>query len=183
MNEIASRYGTALYSIAVEKKQIEPMQLEAKELKKILLENPDFITLLNNSFLSHQERGEIVNKTLKAFSEEFVSLTKVLIDNNRVRYIIDVLDAFNSLCNNARNVEEGLVYSTIPLDEQTKKLLEKKISQLEHVEVELFNRIDSTLIGGIKVVINGHIYDGSIKNKLEQMKIDLLKKEGITYED
>ena len=183
MNEIASRYGTALYSIAVEKKQIEPMQLEAKELKKILLENPDFITLLNNSFFFYQERGEIVNKTLKAFSEEFVSLTKVLIDNNRVRYIIDVLDAFNSLCNNARNVEEGLVYSTIPLDEQTKKLLEKKISQLEHVEVELFNRIDSTLIGGIKVVINGHIYDGSIKNKLEQMKIDLLKKEGITYED
>ena len=183
MNEIASRYGTALYSIAVEKNQIESLQLEAKELKKILLENPDFITLLNNSFLSIEERVNIVDKTLKAFSEELVSLVKVLIDNNRIRYIYDVLDAFNSLCNNARNVEEGLVYSTIPLDERTKKELEKKISQLEHVEVELFNRIDSTLIGGIKVVINGHIYDGSIKNKLEQMKIDLLKKEGITYED
>lgn len=183
MNELASRYGLALYSIASDKNQIEQMQLEGKQLKKILLENADFITLLNNSFFSREERKEIVDKTLKSLSEEFVSLIKVLIDNNRVRYILDVLDAFNSLCNNARNVEEGLVYSTVPLNEIDKKNLEKKISKLEKVEVELINKIDSTLIGGIKVVINGHIYDGSIKNKLEQMKIDLLKKEGVTYED
>ena len=183
MNEIASRYGLALYSIAEERKEILSLQLEAKELKKVLLENPDFIVLLGNSFLSHEERGKIVDKTLSAFDKDIVSLIKVLVDNNRAKYIIDVLDVFNSLCNQARNVDEGLVYSISPLNEQTKKELEKKISKLEHVEVELINKIDSTLIGGIKVVINGHIYDGSIKNKLENMKIDLLKKEGITYED
>ncbi len=183
MNEIASRYGIALFSIAEERNEIISLQLEGKELKKILLENPDFITLLSNAFLAHSEREEIVDKTLSAFDKDIVSLVKLLIDNNRAKYIVDVLDVFNSLCNNARNVDEGLVYSISPLDEQTKKQLEKKISQLENVEVELINKIDSTLIGGIKVVINGHIYDGSIKNKLEQMKIDLLKKEGLTYED
>ena len=183
MNEIASRYGIALFSIAEERNEIVSLQQEEKELKKILLENPDFITLLSNAFLSHKEREEIVDKTLSAFDKDIVSLVKLLIDNNRAKYIIDVLDVFNSLCNNARNVDEGLVYSISPLDEQTKKQLENKISKLENVEVELINKIDSTLIGGIKVVINGHIYDGSIKNKLEQMKIDLLKKEGLTYED
>ena len=183
MNEIASRYGLALYSIAVERNEVYPLQLEAKELKKVLLENPDFITLLSNSFITHEEREKIVDKSLAAFDKDIVSLIKLLIRNNRTRYIIDVLNAFNSQCNNARNVEEGLVYSVNPLDEQSKKQLEKKISKLENVEVELVNRIDPNLIGGIKVVINGHIYDGSIKSKLEQMRIDLLKKEGLTYED
>ena len=183
MNEIASRYGLALFSIAEERKIISELQTEGKELKKILLENPDIVTLLSNSFLTHEERGEIVEKTLKGFDKDIISLIKVLIDNNRAKYLISVLDAFNSLCNNSRGVEEGLVYSIIPLDEQTLKQLEKKISQLEKVEVELINRIDQNLIGGLKVVIGGHIYDGSIKYKLEQMKIDLLKKEGLTYED
>ena len=178
MNEIASRYGAALFSIAEERKEISSLQLEVKELRKILFENPDFIVLLNNSFLSHEERGQIVDKTLSAFDKDIVTLIKVLIDNNRVNYLTQVLDAFNSLCNHARGVEEGLVYSVIPLDQ-----LEKKISKLENVEVELTNRIDHNLIGGIKVVISGHIYDGSIKYKLEQMRIDLLKKEGVTYED
>ena len=76
-----------------------------------------------------------------------------------------------------------MVYSVVPLDEQTLSKLQKKISQLEKVEIELINKIDPSIIGGLKVVIHSHIYDGSIKNKLENMKIDLLKKEGITYED
>ena len=183
MNEIASRYGLALFSIAEDRNAIQPMQLEIKELRKILNENPNFIVLLNNSFLSHEERCEIINKTLSAFDKDIVTLLKLLVDNNRARYVVEVLDSFNSLCNHARGVEEGLVYSVIPLDEQTLKQLEKKISQLEKVDVELINRIDQNLIGGLKVVIGGHIYDGSIKYKLEQMKIDLLKKEGLTYED
>ena len=183
MNEIASRYGIALYSIAVDRNEILSLQLEVKELRKILYENPDFIVLLGNSFLTQDEREGIVDKTLSSFDKDIASLIKLLIRNNRVNYILDVLDEFNSLCNHYRNVEEGIVYSITPLDEQTKSILEKKISQLENVEVELTNRLDTHLIGGLKVVINGHIYDGSIKNKLEQMKIDLLKKEGITYED
>ena len=183
MNEIASRYGLALFSIAEDRNEISSLQLEVKELRKVLLENPDFIVLLSNSFLPQEEREGIIDKTLSAFDKDIVTLIKVLINNNRVRYVLDILDAFNSLCNHARGVEEGLVYSVSPLDEQTLKQLEKKISQLEKVEVELTNRIDQNLIGGLKVVISGHIYDGSIKYKLEQMRIDLLKKEGITYED
>ena len=183
MNEIASRYGLAMFSIAVDRNEILPLQLEAKELKKVLLENRDFIVLLGNSFYTQEERESIVDKTLGAFDKDIVSLIKVLIRNNRTMYIFDVLDAFNSNCNHARGVDEGLVYSTVPLNKQTKKQLEKKISKLEGVEVELINKIDETLIGGIKVVIKGHIYDGSIKYKLEQMKINLMKKEGVTYED
>ena len=44
-------------------------------------------------------------------------------------------------------------------------------------DVELIPHIDPTLIGGVKVVINSHVYDGSIKNQLEKMQIDLLGKE------
>ena len=183
MTEIASRYGLALYSIAEDRKQIEELQQEAKELRKVLFENRDFIVLLGNSFLSFEERESIIDKTIKAFDKDIVSLIKVLVKNNRANQIIDALDAFNSYCNHARGVDEGLVYSVVPLDEQTLEKLQKKISQLEKVEVELINKIDPSLIGGLKVVIKGHIYDGSIKNKLENMKIDLLKKEGVTYED
>ena len=47
----------------------------------------------------------------------------------------------------------------------------------KEMDVELISRIDPSLIGGVKVVINSHVYDGSIKNQLEKMQIDLLGKE------
>ena len=146
MNEIASRYGLALYSIAEDRNEISSLQLEVKELRKVLLENPDFIVLLSNSFLTKEEREQIVDKTLSAFDKDIVTLIKVLINNNRMHYVLEVLEAFNSLCNHARGVEEGLIYSVNPLDEQTLKTLEKKISKLENVEVELTNRIDGSIV-------------------------------------
>ena len=51
----------------------------------------------------------------------------------------------------------------------------KKISEIEKVPCELKNIIDATIIGGVKVAINGHVYDGSIANKIEQMRLTLNK--------
>ena len=37
-------------------------------------------------------------------------------------------------------------------------------------EVELKNLVDARLIGGVKVVIHDHVFDGSIKYKLETLE-------------
>lgn len=177
MNEIASRYGTALFSLALERNSVSEYQEEVKELKRIFLENSDFIMVLGSSFETIENRISMVEKSLPGVNDDILSLIKILIENNRVNILLDVFTSFNSVCNEYRGVDEGLVYSTIPLDEQTINKIEEKISQIESRKVELLNKIDPSLIGGVKVVINGHIYDGSIKNKIEMMKIDLMKKE------
>lgn len=177
MNEIASRYGTALFSLALERNLVSEYQEEVKELKRIFSENSDFIMVLGSSFETIENRISMVEKSLPGVNDDILSLIKILIENNRVNILLDVFTSFNSACNEYRGVDEGLVYSTIPLDEQTINKIEEKISQIESRKVELLNKIDPSLIGGVKVVINGHIYDGSIKNKIEMMKIDLMKKE------
>ena len=45
------------------------------------------------------------------------------------------------------------------------KAIEQKINK----KVVLKNRIDNTLIGGIKVVVDDYNFDGSIKNKLKKL--------------
>ena len=89
----------------------------------------------------------------------------------------DILQAFNTLCNDSRDIVEGLIYTAFPLKEETLLKIKQKISQIEHHDVDLIERIDPSLIGGVKVVINSHVYDGSIKNKLEKMQVDLSRKE------
>ena len=96
-------------------------------------------------------------------------------ENNRTDCLIDVFDSFNSYCNQYRGVSEGLIYSTLKLDQTVIDQIEKKISKIEGSKVELKNVIDPSLIGGVKVVIKDRIYDGSIKHNIEMMKKDLLK--------
>ena len=177
MLEIAQNYANALLSIAIDDNKVIEYQKEVKELAKIIKDNPDFLMLIDSRFLSINERKEKVKEILKGFSSDIVNFVQIIVEHNRVNYLEDILQAFNTLCNENQDILEGLIYTAFPLDEKTLIKIKKKISQIEHRDVDLIARIDPSLIGGVKVVINSHIYDGSIKNQLEQMQVDLSRKE------
>lgn len=181
MNELASRYANALYSIALEDNKIKVWQEEVKTIYLLLKDNRDFIHVLSSAFLSLKEKEDIIDNTFKNIDKDILSLMKLMVKNHRERYLVDALQAFNSLCNGYRGVKEGLIYSTERLDEKTLNRISQKIGELEKVEVELYNIIDPTLLGGVKVVIDGHIYDGSVRYHLDQLKENLLK--GQNYEN
>lgn len=175
MEEIALRYANGLYSIALETKQVNEMQESIKTIHKLLMQNLDFIDVISSAFVSLEEKEKIIDNTFKGVDLNIVNYMKLMVRNRRQRYLLDSLQAFNSLCNEYRGVKEGLIYSTKYLDEKTLNKIIKKISELEGQDVELINKIDPLLIGGVRVVISGHIYDGSIKTHLMQLKESLLK--------
>ena len=175
MKEITSRYSVALFSLKKDENQLIDSQVEIKELIKVLRENPDFLTLLDSSYKEFEEKEEIINQVFKSVDEEIKSLIKIVVRNHRAMYLIEIFEEFNSLVNEYRGVLEGLVYSTVPLSESELDKLNQKISEVEARQTELRNIIDPSLIGGVKVVINDHIYDGSIKHHIENMKLSLLK--------
>ncbi len=175
MENVSSRYALALYSLADDLNKVESWQQEVKELKRIFIENTDFVMILGSSFLPIIERQEIMNKTLKGVDENIKALISVIMDNNRTDLLLDVFDDFNTYCNEHRGIREGYIYSTLKLDEKVISEIEEKISKLENNKVELKNVVDPSLIGGVKIVVHDHIYDGSIKHHIEMMKKDLLK--------
>ena len=177
MLEIAQNYASALLSIAIDENKVIDYQKEVKELSKIIKDNPDFLLLLDSRFLTVSERKEKVSEILVNFSTDIINFIKIIVEHNRVNYLEDILQAFNTLCNENRDIVEGLIYTAFPLEEKTLLKIKNKISQIENREVDLITRIDPSLIGGVKVVINSHVYDGSIKNQIEKMQIDLSRKE------
>lgn len=177
MLEIAQNYASALLSLAIDENKVIDYQKEVKELRKIIKDNDDFLLLLDSRFLSVEERMHNVELILKGFSLDVINFIKIIVKHNRVNYLMDILDGFNSLANENQHIVEGLIYSAFPLDESTLLKIKNKISQIENHEVDLISKIDPSLIGGVKVVINSHVYDGSIKNQLEKMQINLLRKE------
>ena len=175
MKEITSRYAEALFSLKRESSSVEESQLEVKELIKVLKENPDFSVLLSSSYKDFEEKEQIIDKVFKGVDEEIKTLMKIVVMNHRGQYLTEIFENYNSLVNEYRGVLEGLVYSTEPLTESQLAKLNSAIGKIETRPVELKNIIDPSLIGGVKVVINDHIYDDSIKRHIDDMKIALLK--------
>ena len=173
MDGIVSRYAEALFLIAKEDNLIKEYQDEMNVIKDIFVENKEFLEILSSAFLSKEERKDTLSKVLKTSYPSILNFFYVVIDNNRIKYIIDIIDAFNSDCNEYFGVKEGLIYSIEPLSKEQIKKISDKISRIEGVNIYLKNKIDKSLIGGVKVMINDHVYDDSIKHHLEQLKSTL----------
>ncbi len=71
----------------------------------------------------------------------------------------------------------GTVYSIRKLSEQEIQDIEEAIGQQIESKVHLENKLDTELIGGVKVVINNNVWDGSYRSKLKNMRAELLNRD------
>ncbi len=175
MSELTKRYAIGLYSLIENEKDFLVYKDEAEALISIFSENEEYTHTLESAFLSKEEKIKLINETLKGFHPYMISFISVICDNHRIDYIEEILYDFISLINEKIGVKEGLIYSAEPLSSEEIRDVEESISKKEKRKVELKNVIDTTLIGGVKVLIGDKVYDGTIKNKLENLKLNLLR--------
>jgi len=175
MNELTSRYAMSLFSLKKESSSLEDAQKVVKELIKIIKDNPEYPFLLDSSYLSKEKRIAMVDEAFSSLDEEIKNFIKIIVNNGRGKYLLEIFENFNSLVNEYKGVKEGLLYSSQSLTETQIEQITSSISSVERCQIELKNIIDPSLIGGVKVVINDHIYDGSLKHHLEEMRKTLLK--------
>ena len=118
-----------------------------------------------------------MDQSFKGNVDQYVlNFLKLLVQSRRIRYIDDIIKSYINLSNQYLGIEEGTIYTPYKLTDQQIQDIEKAISQKENKKVTLKVSIDPSLLGGIKVQIANRIYDGTIKNKVEMLKKELLRK-------
>lgn len=174
MENISSRYASALLSIAIEENKINEYKIAFNEFYSFLLNNEEIFKYLNSYFASEEQRFIVVDEITSTYKlANFTSFLKLLIKKHRFNHIKHIKKEFVKLCNEKLGIYDGYVYSTYYLNEDEINKVENSISNILNHKVELTNKIDESLIGGIKVAINDRVFDGSIKNKIEVMKTKL----------
>ena len=70
---------------------------------------------------------------------------------------------------------EGLLISAFELDDATVEAIAEKFSKHTGQKVTLTQEVDKSLLGGFVVHIRSHLYDFSLKRRLEEMKKHLIQ--------
>ncbi len=171
MVQTEREYAEALFAVAAEENSAEEYLQALMTVKQLLRENPDYIELLSSPAIPLSERlGAIEEAFGKSMPEYVVSFLKLLCENGKFRYIFGCVDEYSSLAAVFSNRTDAVIYSAVPLSEEQKKGVCAKLEKLTGKSIDPEYIIDESLIGGLKIEVDGRTVDGSIKRRLGEMK-------------
>ena len=177
MSVVGYRYAESLFDLSKEENQVTQYLDDIKLVGEVLDSDPQIVQFFNHVLIENDKKIQLLDQSFKGNVDQYVlNFLKLLVQSRRIRYIDDIVKSYINLSNQYLGIEEGMIYTPYELTDQQIQDIEKAISQKENKKVTLKVSIDPSLLGGIKVQIANRIYDGTIKNKVEMLKKELLRK-------
>ena len=170
---VSKEYANALFSFAVESKEIELIQNNLNVLVNAIENNLDFMRILNSKTIELDVKKEVINKVIN--SNYFLHFLYVLIDNGRFDQIASISLAYDELVLDYFKKMVVDVYTKYQLTNEQKIKLADRLKAKFNRTIIINEHIDSTLLGGVKIVSNNKIYDYSIDSQLDQLKENIMK--------
>lgn len=174
MESQISKYASALVSIAKDENKCQVYKQSTLSLLDMFLENPEIQKYLESYFVKDEDKFALIDRLCESYKlDNFTNFVKLITKKHFIYLYKDIVKKIVKLLNEELNIDEGFVYSTEKLSEEQIKNISDAVGKKLNHKVELKNIIDERLIGGVRVVINDHVFDGSVKFKLETLKNNL----------
>lgn len=170
------RYALAFYQIAKEKNAVEQYLSEFREVTKLLTTNEDLIQVVKHPQISRSRKKELIKSVFAdQVSNDLVSFLEILVDKDRLEDISGILNELEKINLDSNNILVAHVKTVIPLNDTEKEELVAKLSAKYDKKIMLQEEIDKGIIGGVYVRVGDDIIDGTLKQKLQQMKKVIIK--------
>lgn len=177
MSAIGERYAESLFDLAIEENKVDKYLEDIKLVDEVLHSDRQIVQFFSHVLVENDVKYQLLEQSFGQNVDKYVlNFLKLLVQSRRIRYIDDIVKCYIDLSNKHLGIEEGVIYSPYEISDKQIKDIEKAISKKENKKVTLQVKIDPTLVGGIKVQISNRVYDGTIKNKVEMLKKELLRK-------
>ena len=171
MTKASDIYGKSLYDLALEEGCTESIMQEMTAVKQIFDENPDYITLLSEPSIRKAERIGLLNE---AFGGELhpyhMNFLLVLLERGMLRGYGGCVKTFQRLYRQEKGIREAVVTSAVALSGEQKKALLSRLEEMSGSIVVLTERIDPSVLGGIRVDMDGQLFDGTVRGRLSDLR-------------
>jgi len=170
---VAERYATALFELARDAGTLDEIEADLKRFAVLVAESADLKRLVRSPVFSADEQRRAISAVLdKAEIGGLVgNFVRVAAQNRRLFAVPDMITAFGRLLASYRGEVSAEVTSAEPLSETHLGDLKAALKASLGKDVSLETHVDSSLIGGLIVRVGSRMIDGSIKTKLNSLKL------------
>ena len=169
----AVSYGNALYELAEESGKADILRKQLCVICEALGEEPSYINLMDTPAVGSGEKCNLIREAFAGAEELLQNFLCILCEKRAFYSLPACKKAFDDAYDEARAIVRATALTAIPLKARQKKALTEKLSAMTGKRVELENRIDPDLIGGIRLRYGGVQLDDTIQARLDTLRKSL----------
>lgn len=171
MAEISKEYAMALFGLSLEEGCTEAVAEGVALLRQTALADPEYTAFLSCPAIPMPQRLEAIREAYAAsLQETLLSFLLLVCEKGHLAHLEETLAEFSLLYDAYQRRGRGHVRSAVALTEEQKTRLCDRISQMQGGPVTLSYSIDPNLLGGMVVEMDGKVYDGSLRHRLQELK-------------
>ena len=171
MTTTSREYAEALFELAVQGNETKETSEGLETVVSALLQTPDYRAMLASPAISKEERLNALDSAFRGkIPDILLAILRMMISRGHVSALNGMARDYEELARGYRGESVAVVTSAVPLKEAETVALRAKLEKKLSKTVIMQFRVDPERIGGIRVEVDGRVIDGSIRNKLDEIK-------------
>lgn len=178
---VSYRYAKSLLMLAKEQNFLEDAFRDMKLISDICAQNRDFVVLLKSPVIKSDKKVKIIHAVmggkLSAITSGFIT---IITNHHREGLLVEISESFVHQYKEFKNIAVAEIISASPLDDAQRKKISDAVKKAIGKDVELKEKVNNDIIGGLVVRVGDKQFDGSILRKLKELKKDFSKNQYVS---
>ena len=169
---VARRYAAALADVVLERGEAREVQEELGAWEKMIQSNAGLQEVFRNPTVALDQKRAVLNKLIERARprQTTINFLKVLLQNQRLTDLEDINRKFVEVLDERAGMIAATVTTARSVARSSQQDLHEKLTSLTSKKVRVDFVTDPDLIGGLVTRIGSTVYDGSVRNQLQQIK-------------
>ena len=170
----ARRYAQAIFQIALAKNNLDEWK---KELRKLadLMKDRETVELLDHPKVPFNLKADLIKQKLNTSNELVLNLCYLLILKGRIKNVEQIADEYDSLLDEQHGIKHAVVTTAVPVDETARQKITGQLEKITGKKVTVKLKVNPSILGGMVARIEDTLIDGSIRNRLDLLRKDLVE--------
>ena len=171
MTTTSKEYAQALFELSVSEGSTEQTLEGLETVRSGIAAEPEYMALLASPAIGREQRLAALDQAFRGrIPDILLGLLRMMVSRGHITGLEDMARDYEAMVRDFRGEAVAMVTTAVPLSEEEAERLKAGLEKKFDRRLTLRCAVDPSIIGGVRVELDGRVIDGSIRSKLDKIK-------------
>ncbi len=166
-------YAKALFLLSEERHTTDYVAEDAKTVLEVLKKEPAYHNLADTPALPTGEKVALIDRAFGSLDRDLLSLLKILCERRVFYAAPQIMTDYLALVDEARGIIRVVAITAVEMEARQIRAMAEKLEQITKKTVRIENRVDPSVLGGVRLRCQGIQLDSTLRTRLDTLEKSL----------